>query len=161
GSVRLPCGPEDLVAMYFASPTVVRIAVRSLRLFEFDVTHRVLQQTGALPIASRYVFVRANEDGSRLVVLHPKGTYVVDGRTAAVQMEVPGVRMVTLLHDGGVAAVRDVSVEVMDARGNIVRRIATRSTVTSPAEELRDGRLLYSRRDRSWNVIATVIIDPA
>ena len=183
GSVRLPGGPNDVVALYFASPTVVRIATfnffrttdsesvaRSLRLFEFDTTRRALQQTGELKTDAHAVAVGANEEGSRLLVRnYQKGIDVIDGRTAAVQFELPvaGLRSATLLHDGGVAIARrdgaGVAVGIADASGKIIRSIPIGVAVTGPLHELRDGRLLVSTRPpaQASGELATVVIDPA
>jgi hypothetical protein len=183
GSVRLPGGQDNLVAMYFASPALVRVVTfnffrttdgpavtRTLRLFEFDVVRRSLQETGTLQNDARSVGVGANEDGSLLLVRdYRKGVTVIDGHTAAVHYAVPvtGLHSAALLRSGGVAFARTtnggVAVDITDASGNVVRTVNLPAAIPGPIHELRDGRLVMSTRAvaQADGELATVVIDPA
>ncbi|MGZ8798141.1 MAG: ABC transporter permease, partial [Thermoanaerobaculia bacterium] len=77
GSVRIPYSSG--VTLYFVSPDVVRVYAssqpamaavvrRELRILEFSVAKRQLQQTGQFTTTAQTLFSRASADGSLLVL---------------------------------------------------------------------------------------------
>jgi hypothetical protein len=169
-SARLPENAGHVIAMYFASPALVRLyavnrdASKTLRIFDLDVTRRSLQQTGEFARNAKFLAVTAGGDGSRLLVRDPQNLYVLDGRTAALQQTIPGpgLRGSTFLRDGGTAVLKDAgdhsTIEVRDAGGALVRTLDVSVKNTWSLRELSDGRFITEAQgDRRQ----TFILDPA
>jgi ABC-type transport system involved in multi-copper enzyme maturation permease subunit len=168
GSVRLTENLGHIIAMYFASPTSVRLIsitppTQTLYIGEFDLDHHRLQETGAFPNYTRKLFLRANADGSRLLVRDLNGRlFVIDGRTAAVyaSIDAPDAHGGTFLPDGAIAVSGPGKVDIFDAHGSLVRSLPLPVVESWSPRATRDGRILVAGRERGqpWE---TFIVDPS
>ena len=183
GSVRMPDNGGEIVGMYFASPAIVRMFTvnsrrpepkaipRTLRIYEFDLARRALQQTGEFSAETRYLAISANDDGSRILARDvDRAVYVLDGRTAALQatLAAPDLRGASFLHDGGLAITRregdHLVIDVSDRSGAPLRSLPIPALRAWGAREMRDGRLmmLTQTSDRpDTPVWQTLVIDPS
>jgi hypothetical protein len=185
-SVRLPDSSARVSAMYFASPTQLRVVTvsdvpssrtpvpRTVRLYELDVTTRALRQTGELTREAASFLVNANQDGSRLAVRDSMNSvYVIDGRTAAVEATIPASDLYgfTLLHDGGSALVRTFFsspparpvVEIRDSAGALLRSFELPVASAWQLRETSDHFLVTAARMEPLTEAGawlTLILDP-
>jgi DNA-binding beta-propeller fold protein YncE len=170
-SARLPENAGHITGMYFVSPALVRVhavardtSVKTLRIFDLDLTRRSLQQIAEFARDSKYLGVTASADGSRLLVRDSANVYVLDARTAAVQQTIPNghLRGATFLRDGGTAILREAgdhsTIEIRDAAGALARSLNVPLNRTWSLRELADGRLITLDQTERWQ---TYIVDPA
>ena len=143
-SVRIPFGVA--AQMFFVNDDLVRLYANNtrgsnghavqqeMRIYEFNAKTRELVQTGSMTAMAAWMIVRANTDGSTLVVNQyggPDGPKLrlLDGRTGAERAVVDGrvSFQVAPLRDGGVAFIArkgdSCSARILDAKGSIVADI--------------------------------------
>ncbi|GAC1437668.1 MAG: hypothetical protein NVSMB68_09610 [Thermoanaerobaculia bacterium] len=151
GSVRIPFGTNE--QLFFPSPEVVRIYAYTtrgattepaeLRVYEFDVAHRRLEETGRLSTVGRAILLRLSADGSTAVVnrvgaVEGPRMLIIDGRTASIRAAIAaGNPQLTFLASGGLTFV-DVSkgvatLQLYDAAGHVVSSIALGPAVSAGA----------------------------
>jgi hypothetical protein len=169
-SARLPQSAGYVSAMYFASPSLVRVytvswqsPARTLHAFELDIPARALRQTGELTRDAKYLGVTANADGSRLLLRSPDTLYIADGRTVALQASIPtsGLRGAVLLRDGSLAVIRKngdhSTIGFLDGAAVLKRSFDVPLKNVWSLRETPDGRLITLEEASSqWQ---TYIID--
>ncbi len=179
GSVRIPLPRGSFPRLFFVDRNTVRLYMQSdrprsetdevvdnhLRIYEFDLTQRRLQQTGELTTIARWLRLQASADGSTLLIRRhgakddPK-VLLIDGRTGTILRPFPSTdpRAVTFFGEGRVA-----TVDMDDSKGvlRLFNRDATlqRSIDLGPANWVtvmdfaRDDKLaLLLRRGSRWTL---------
>ncbi len=144
-SVRIPFGYATGTSLFFVDDDTVRLYVRDsedsntrpvpheIRIYEFDVRHRRLVQTGSVAADARMVFFRVSADGTTMFVSEyggPKGAsvHILDSRTGAERgvIESDVSPWITPLANGGAAYVSRhpaSSMRIVDAHGTLVHDI--------------------------------------
>ena len=164
GSVRLPLVQD--ASIFFVSPDVVRVYanrwgngaenLRELRILEFDVAARRLQQTGQFTTNTPSLVSQVSADGS-VIVMNRRGpadgarVVILDGRTASQTGVIdapPSASLARPLSNGWIAFVQSTNnaavLRIFDSHGNPVREIALGKGEHGSVREVVPGKKLIA-----------------
>jgi ABC-type transport system involved in multi-copper enzyme maturation permease subunit len=162
GSVLLP--PAQQASLFFLTPDLVRVlssryatasnSPHDLRILEFNVPSRRLEQTGQFTATATSVLALVSHDGSVIAmnlrgVRNGPGVLLLDGRTATQMGALdgsPSSSNARPLSNGLIARIQSTSgtavLQIFDNHGNPVRQIALGSGGWGNVREVVPGRTL-------------------